>query len=58
MMYKEINIKEVEKISNIDGSCYIHTAWREVNGKRALVIIDWLLFKNSKEWNVKWMMWK
>lgn len=55
MVYKELNIQDAEKIREIDGSCYIHKAWREVNGKRELVVIDWTDYElpNGVSWHIE-----
>lgn len=55
MIYKEINIEEADRIREIDGECYIHRAWREVNDKRALVVIDWTDHElpNGLSWHIQ-----
>lgn len=55
MVYKELNIEEAENICEIDGECYINKAWREVNGKRTLVVIDWIDYElpNGLEWHIE-----
>jgi len=41
MYYRELKVDEVDRIGEIDGECYIHNAWRMVNGVRQLTTIDW-----------------
>lgn len=41
LVYRELRIEECDKISEIDAAQYIARAWREVEGKRQLVFIDW-----------------
>lgn len=55
MIYKELNVEESERIGEIDGECYIHKAWREVNGKRKLVVIDWTdnELPNGLSWHIE-----
>ena len=55
MIYKELNIEQAERIREIDGECYIHKAWREVNGKRELVVIDWTdnELPNGVSWHIE-----
>lgn len=55
MICKELNMKDAEKIYEIDGAGYIHRAWREVNGKRALVVIDWTDYElpNGLSWHIE-----
>lgn len=55
MIYKELNIEQAERIGEIDGECYIHKAWREVNGKRELVVIDWTddELPNGLSWHIE-----
>ena len=54
MIYKELNIEQAEKIREIDAECYIHKAWREINGKRELVVIDWTdnELPNGLSWHI------
>lgn len=55
MIYKELNLEQAEKIGDIDGECYIHKAWREVNGARTLVVIDWTDYELPKglAWHIE-----
>lgn len=55
MIYKELNIEEAERIREIDAECYIYKAWREVNGKRELVVIDWTdkELPNGLSWHIE-----
>lgn len=55
MIYKELNMEQAEKIGDIDGECYIHKAWREVDGARTLVVIDWTDYELPKglAWHIE-----
>lgn len=55
MIYKELKIEESDRIREIDGQCYINRAWREVNGKRELVVIDWTDHElpNGLSWHIE-----
>ena len=39
--YSKLKINQCSKIKEIDASQYIHRAWREVNGNRQLVEINY-----------------
>jgi GNAT superfamily N-acetyltransferase len=41
VVYRKLNIDECDKIREIDASQYIRRAWREVNGRRQLVEINY-----------------
>ena len=41
IIYKELTVEECERIKEINASQYIGKAWREVNGKRQLVEINY-----------------
>ncbi|MGL4570521.1 MAG: GNAT family N-acetyltransferase [Clostridium sp.] len=55
MIYEELNIGQAEKICDIDGECYIHNAWREVNGVRTLIEINWTDYElpNGLSWHIE-----
>ncbi|WP_315081732.1 GNAT family N-acetyltransferase [uncultured Clostridium sp.] len=42
MYYRNLMLSDMDKIEEIDGECYIARAWREVNGIKKLVDINWL----------------
>jgi len=42
LTYKKMTINQCDKISEMDASQYITRAWREVEGERTLVTIDYL----------------
>lgn len=54
MIFKELNIEQVQKIREIDGECYVHKDWREINGIRTLVVIDWTDYElpNGLSWHM------
>jgi len=39
--YRELNAADVERLHEIDATCYIKNAWRLVNGERSLIEINW-----------------
>lgn len=41
IVYKEMNIEDAEMINEIDAAQYIKRAWREVDGKRTLIDLDY-----------------
>ncbi len=41
MIYRDLLLEECERINEIDAFTYINKAWREVNGIRSLVTIDY-----------------
>lgn len=41
IVYKEMDINEAARIKEIDASQYIKRAWREVDGKRTLIDLDY-----------------
>ncbi len=55
MIYRELGLEEAERIREIDGGCYIHRAWREVDGTRKLVVIDWTDYElpNGLSWHIE-----
>ncbi len=46
IIYKEMDIQDAEKIKEIDASQYIKRAWREVDGERILIDLDY----HDKTW--------
>lgn len=54
MIYREMYINESIKIKQINGEQYIEKAWREVDGVRQLIDIDWLEpgLPNGDEWHI------
>lgn len=55
MIYRELTINECELIRQINGAQYIEKAWREVDGKRQLITIDWQEpgLPNGFEWHIE-----
>lgn len=55
MVYRELALEESERIREIDGECYIHKAWREIDGTRNLVVIDWTDYElpNGLSWHIE-----
>ncbi|MCR3956685.1 MAG: hypothetical protein NUK57_10350, partial [Gudongella sp.] len=41
VVYREMTIGEAEQINDIDASQYIRKAWREVEGERVLIDLDY-----------------
>ncbi|WMJ24378.1 GNAT family N-acetyltransferase [Paludicola sp. MB14-C6] len=55
MTVQELTIKNCEDIRQIDGTQYIDKAWREVDGKRQLISIQWQEndLPNGMDWHIK-----
>lgn len=55
MVYREMKLEEIEKIKEIDATCYIKNAWRNINGVLKLVEIDWTDYElpNGLSWHLK-----
>lgn len=53
--YRELRIEESNSIKQINAEQFIKRAWREVDGKRKLVDIDWLEkeLPNGIEWHIQ-----
>lgn len=51
--YRRLNISDCEKIKDLDASQYIGKAWREIDGKRELVEINYQdkTWPNGYEWH-------
>ncbi|MEG0320029.1 MAG: GNAT family N-acetyltransferase [Cellulosilyticaceae bacterium] len=54
MEYRELRLEEAERIGEINAEQMIERAWREVDGVRQLVAINWLEreLPNGLEWHI------
>lgn len=54
MEYRELSLEEAQRIGEINAEQIIKRAWREVDGIRQLVVINWLerQLPNGLEWHI------
>lgn len=54
MKYREMELKEANKIKFIDATCFIKNAWRNVDGKVQLIEINWTDYElpNGLPWHI------
>ena len=54
MEYRKMEQEEAGKIGEIDATCYIQNAWRNIDGKLTLVEINWTDYElpNGLDWHL------